>query len=1615
MPSELTAGKNVLKILGNTNVFKQGSPILVEVLDSRRNTIYVEFPNYFDSLKRRLIVINITEDTAPGPALITICSVLNENLVPLEFNNTFNFKWQAIINVAPFKSNTTEIVYIDPPTVELRTRVRPYVTTSFRNNEQMITKEYGDYEYLDFNFDDYVGSNDGASSIFQTQDANTVLNSFTNASITSFDRDNVFYLKPENYSAKTINRNYPIIEPSKDFYVSLGSNIIGNYNSFGTWDQSGNTIGTDANRGNILIRGIAGSYVGRPVNTMPGNYYLVAVDVSQSLSTSYDISAALGYNESRNSGSISENVRVSINENASTNTWETCYAVVRASDAGNYLWLFFGGTAGSIDNVRVFPINGIGTPDFKLETDLIGGLIKVNRPNISPQTASGLTLYNTDTAYRSYINFLLRDKNAAANGAFTYNLVKESELSNPTTFTINRHKIERFTSRAQISQTNLNNTFVDSYVQAASFVDPYGASVLLTIVEGPNNTFYGPIFAGGAGNGGGIFSYNTDTNVLNTEHYFNTSKFSGKEPSTKFLYLKGGSNPGMYGTTNFGGRFNSGSLFRFDPQSKIVTKLHDFGLTSGSSTFTTNSGWFPYGSLMQASNGLLYGTTANPSPGGPYGTVYSFNTSSNEHKVFLLNGGVDAARLIESGGFLFGVKGYQTAQGDIVKINLSTGTTSSFALNVTQGKIPSGLIMGSDGYLYATTFTGSASSGTGGTILKVDSGTGVITKLFDLDTVLSGSEAERELYEDSGHFYGMCNAGGQFSKGTVFRFTTGSGGTFEVLHHFSGGSDGIGAKSNFIRLGNSLYANTTNGGTSNAGTIFRLDRIGLNRPFVFQEAGTIYHHNAILPKPIPATSSLLIDYPRWTGPVKLNENDLYSIVELEIKDLDPVTGDVSKLKLSAKPQGLKGEFVDLGVYSTKPVDILIDNNFVNHVHYSDSPYRLAGYFKPVISSFSDSSLEKNSFKQLSFATGWATASVTESNYFKGNQTFAPSMSIKDAPELNLNRGACFRIELQNTPTENMLGCIIYTASAIPPGLTNLNLWEQFSYNLYSAAPFPIGMDITASDWYTSSLGYNINKFNSILVYSGLVTKTGSILAPEDIYAISDKISNAWAISGSGNTASIAIGHPLTFNNKLGWITDTYFITSSVASTQPLYPAIFFEYNTIHDSIFSSSISTTRPHIVEVSNVSCREIGDRDYMIDTYWDSEIGNYGYNTQIAGVPYTPSNTDKLADSVKLTVYDGVTGITSSLGSAYKNKNAVLFKTADSYKFYKNVPYIISFNAFSQINEIRGVDPAPVVSNLGFPFVGAPGWGNNGSGWTENTGQKWKAYNFGSSTSGYIRLNDIDFFANTRYQVKVTTGAFTYLPEYNITTLSVISGSVTSSISNIRPNTTYTFYYTHGTTDTTGPKIQLDSTFTDSNHTIYLTGVDIRRYDYDFKSNTNLSSVLPSSSKLKVYGINTNFGVPFADQLTTADPGEFIGELEQTLTYGQSGETKYFGRVEMEFAPETEGFGNIGFETDLGAEWYISDISIRPKDRVGLTPASTRLFIKIPNDLVNKKLTFKIEYLNDSNSKAVYNTLLNDVMFSNKDESISGIKGVLDSSMNSVTEDDTTSTGPNSDPPTT
>ncbi|HEX7457914.1 MAG TPA: choice-of-anchor tandem repeat GloVer-containing protein, partial [Ginsengibacter sp.] len=68
-----------------------------------------------------------------------------------------------------------------------------------------------------------------------------------------------------------------------------------------------------------------------------------------------------------------------------------------------------------------------------------------------------------------------------------------------------------------------------------------------------------------------------------------------------------------------GGSSNTGIIFSFDPLTFTYTKLDDL---------TKNDGDNPYGSLVQASNGKLYGLTSNGGKFG-YGSVISYNPSSS--------------------------------------------------------------------------------------------------------------------------------------------------------------------------------------------------------------------------------------------------------------------------------------------------------------------------------------------------------------------------------------------------------------------------------------------------------------------------------------------------------------------------------------------------------------------------------------------------------------------------------------------------------------------------------------------------------------------------------------------------------------------------------------------------------------------------------------------------------------------------------------------------------------------------------------------------------------------------------------------------------------------------
>jgi uncharacterized repeat protein (TIGR03803 family) len=232
-------------------------------------------------------------------------------------------------------------------------------------------------------------------------------------------------------------------------------------------------------------------------------------------------------------------------------------------------------------------------------------------------------------------------------------------------------------------------------------------------------------------------------------------------------------------------------------------------ITSPAQTFTTlasftgTNGFEPFSSLTQASNGNFYGTTF-------YGGDLS--------------------------------KCNSTGCGTIFKMTPSGTLTVIYSFSGTDGLAPSGLVQGSDGNFYGTTFCsegnlyrttlsgGSLGFCTGpGSVFKVSpSGTLVTLHIFN---GADGNSPESGLVQASdGNFYGTTAAGGANNQGTVFKITP--TGVLTTLHSFSG-PDGKGPEGGLVQASDgNFYGTTFLGGdlskcnSAGCGTIFRVTPSG---------------------------------------------------------------------------------------------------------------------------------------------------------------------------------------------------------------------------------------------------------------------------------------------------------------------------------------------------------------------------------------------------------------------------------------------------------------------------------------------------------------------------------------------------------------------------------------------------------------------------------------------------------------------------------------------------------------------------------------------------------------------------------------------------------------------
>jgi uncharacterized repeat protein (TIGR03803 family) len=359
----------------------------------------------------------------------------------------------------------------------------------------------------------------------------------------------------------------------------------------------------------------------------------------------------------------------------------------------------------------------------------------------------------------------------------------------------------------------VSSTFIKKidFAGTSNGSSPEGALLLAS-----NGKLYGMTSSGGTNDYGVLFEYNPTTSTYSKKIDFDGT-LKGQKPCGSLMQASNGK---LYGMTSSGGTNNYGVLFEFDPASSTLTKKLDFaGTTNGKS---------PYGSLIQALNGKLYGMTYN---GGTkdFGVLFEYNlaTLNLTKKVDFngtLNGKYPYGSLIQAtNGKLYGMtqNGGSNDYGVIFEYDTSTSTcTKKLDFNGSlNGKLPHGSLMqASNGKLYGMTYQGGTMGY--GVLFEYNPTTSTYSKKLDFAAILDGNQPQGSLIKASnGKLYGMTGYGGTNNYGIIFEYDPATS-VFTKKIDFDGANGKNPSSSLYQASNGKLYGMTTYGGIHDDGVIF---------------------------------------------------------------------------------------------------------------------------------------------------------------------------------------------------------------------------------------------------------------------------------------------------------------------------------------------------------------------------------------------------------------------------------------------------------------------------------------------------------------------------------------------------------------------------------------------------------------------------------------------------------------------------------------------------------------------------------------------------------------------------------------------------------------------------
>lgn len=338
-------------------------------------------------------------------------------------------------------------------------------------------------------------------------------------------------------------------------------------------------------------------------------------------------------------------------------------------------------------------------------------------------------------------------------------------------------------------------------------------------------TYGGNVSADGYGFG---TIFKTDSTGRNPIVVHRFDSINGMKPIGALFQASNGK---IYGSASEGG-FNyplgtGGTLFEYDPAIDSFKTVVKFGSTQFPNTNA------PTAALIEPTPGLLVGS------GGQRGKIYTYNFNTDTitlnatipsffSGLVLIDNSLNGSLIKASNGLLYGCTNHNSSNpngapyiGSIISLNHSTNTYNvvhplSSLIN-TEGWNPMGsLAEWNAGKLYGTTYTGGTNIGIFpygcGILFEYDISTNTFTKKLDF-TDSTGSQPSPLTLAQNNKFYGLTVNGGSNvidtsqHWGTLFEYDP-STNIYSVKHNF--GLDGVGYVTGKNPTGSLLKASNGN-------------------------------------------------------------------------------------------------------------------------------------------------------------------------------------------------------------------------------------------------------------------------------------------------------------------------------------------------------------------------------------------------------------------------------------------------------------------------------------------------------------------------------------------------------------------------------------------------------------------------------------------------------------------------------------------------------------------------------------------------------------------------------------------------------------------------------------